>query len=88
MPIIYHIAKQYRLGIIKPPRSDEMKDLTVTAKEIKATLKTLGINAKTKSCRGFYSDAIFVTVADELVKKVYDLTKEYQTDCLSIIVQS
>lgn len=65
-----------------------MKDVTVTAKEIKATLKEFGINAKTKSCRGFYSDAIYITVTDELIKSVYDLIKEYQTDGLAVIVQS
>lgn len=64
-----------------------MKEVTLVAKEIKANLKALGINAKTKSCRGFCTDAIYITVADELIKLVYDLIKEYQTDKLAVIVQ-
>lgn len=65
-----------------------MKDVTTVAKTIKANLKALGITAKTKSCRGFEMDAIYVVVANELTKSVYNLTREYQTDSLTIIVQS
>ena len=65
-----------------------MKDVTVVAKTIKANLKALGITAKTKSCRGFMLDALYVTVTDELVKTVYELTREYETDELAIIVQA
>lgn len=65
-----------------------MTDVTVVAKTIKASLKALGITAKTKSCRGFEIDAIYVRVANELTKSVYELTREYETDCLAIIVQS
>ena len=65
-----------------------MKDVTVVAKTIKANLKALGITAKTKSRRGFMSDAIYVQVENELIKSVYELTREYETDCLAIIVQS
>ena len=65
-----------------------MKDVTVVAKTIKANLKALGITAKTKSRRGFMLDALYVTVTDELVKTVYELTREYETDELAIIVQA
>ena len=64
-----------------------MTDVTVVAKTIKANLKSLGITAKTKSCRAFELDAIYVVVSDELKKSVYKLTREYETDCLAIIVQ-
>ena len=65
-----------------------MKDVTVVAKTIKANLKALGITAKTKSRRGFMLDALYVTVTDELVKTVYELTREYETDELAITVQA
>lgn len=63
-----------------------MTDATVVAKTIKANLKALGITAKTRICRGFMIDAIYVSVASELIHSVYDLTREYETDKLAIIV--
>ena len=65
-----------------------MTDVTAVAKTIKANLKALGITAKTQSCRGFQTDSIYVRVEDELIKSVYELTREYETDCLVIIVKS
>ena len=65
-----------------------MKDVTVVAKTIKADLKAQGITAKTKSCRGFMLDALYIRVPSELVKTVYEITRKYENDELAIIVQA